>query len=343
MTLSERLNSLVAGFDELLNSQLLKHESAHSLRQKVTETHRVVTMLARFGLDAASQEHRNGIASRVTEVEAWVNEIGNVAKNEVVALRSLAQVKDWVSSIDNHRQNLMAAAFNAVVWRTAEQISELGAPEIEEKYEVLKEESNSLEIFIKETLQGKINRLSTLVDTTVSTLDAKKQAMDTAIASVGIEKYQNEFGTTASTHKKVGYGWLLATFLSLLATAVAPLIIHKNFPLQPGLQGEWLTLENINVTTAKVVLVFTLLFIISLCIKNYRANRHLQVVNLHRSIALLTFKTFVEGAGEDDAVKKQILLEATKTVFSQGASGYSPSENDGPDARLIEIIQTIKK
>lgn len=89
------------------------------------------------------------------------------------------------------------------------------------------------------------------------------------------------------------------------------------------------------------VIVFTSLFIfLSICIKNYRAAKHNEIVNRHRQYALDTFKVFVQSADGDKGIKDAVLMEVTRTIFGNVSTGYSSSDGDTESpSKIIEVVK----
>ena len=81
-------------------------------------------------------------------------------------------------------------------------------------------------------------------------------------------------------------------------------------------------------------------------IKNYTAEKHLEVINTHRQNALETFDPFVTAAEGNRETRDQVLLAATKAIFDANQSGYlsvktSSSDNTSPAQQIIkEVIPT---
>ena len=315
--------------------------SNSALADRLVGARAYLILLANSGLDLAEQIDRNNINSRLAEFEKQANRLYDEARNpnnfQLVDFET-----NWASGINSLVQNLKTEASSALLLAIARDVQLMNPTKLRADYAELEKKRSELNSQISRGLPKRIRNLETKVDETVDSLEEKKREMDMAIASVGIEKYKSEFGQLAKKHRKVGYGWLIAIIAILLVTAAAPIFIYNYFPLIPDSKGEWLTLDNINRSFLKIVIIFTLLYFVSQCIKNYKANRHLQVVNEHRSLALLTFTTFVDHAGDDKDVKHAVLLEVTKTIFSSNSSGYVPSENDGPDSKLIELLTTFR-
>ena len=81
-------------------------------------------------------------------------------------------------------------------------------------------------------------------------------------------------------------------------------------------------------------------------IKNFAAEKHLEVTNTHRQNALETFDTFVAAAEGNRDTRDQVLLAATKAIFDANQSGYlstktSSSDSASPVQQIIkEVIPT---
>ena len=81
-------------------------------------------------------------------------------------------------------------------------------------------------------------------------------------------------------------------------------------------------------------------------IKNHTAQKHLEIINVHRQNALETFDTFVAAAEGNRETRDAVLLAATKAIFDANQSGYlsvktSSSDNTSPVQQIIkEVIPT---
>lgn len=86
-------------------------------------------------------------------------------------------------------------------------------------------------------------------------------------------------------------------------------------------------------------LVFLLL---NRSIKNYTAEKHLEVINTHRQNALETFDTFVAAAEGNRDTRDQVLLAATRAIFEANQSGYLSTKTSGSDS-ASPVQQIIKE
>ena len=104
------------------------------------------------------------------------------------------------------------------------------------------------------------------------------------------------------------------------------------------IENTWDSPRNVHKVLFKIAVLTTLFYLIAQSVKNFRINKHLEVVNRHRATALRTFRTFVENAGEKEDVRQAVLIETTKTIFAPVSTGYVEGEDDGPNSKIIELI-----
>ena len=76
-------------------------------------------------------------------------------------------------------------------------------------------------------------------------------------------------------------------------------------------------------------------------IKNYTAQKHLEVINTHRQNALETFDTFVAAAGDNRETRDAVLLAATEAIFDANQTGYLSTKTSGADNRnpILHVIR----
>ena len=102
--------------------------------------------------------------------------------------------------------------------------------------------------------------------------------------------------------------------------------------------AEWVgVLQNIFTKGFLLSLIYLLL---NRSIKNYTAQKHLEVINRHRQNALDTFERFVSSAARQET-KEEVLLAATNAIFDANQSGYLSSKMRGNES-ASPIPQVIK-
>jgi len=164
-----------------------------------------------------------------------------------------------------------------------------------------------------------------------------KEIQDKA-AGIVIVEYSEHFNREARRHKYGAYGWLAGGIIFFIAAFAFGyyyselLIIPKSATLS----------EIVHNTVIKLFLISVIFSGIALCVKNYRANRHNQIIYTYKLNALATFKLFRDAAGEDEATKNAILVQAAQSIFSTPSTGYITSKSDSDSSnKIIEIVRNI--
>ena len=160
-----------------------------------------------------------------------------------------------------------------------------------------------------------------------------------AAAKIGVAQFATKFEEIARQHDNTSRSWLWAT--GILATITIAVAIGFLFVLPPV--GEIKNAATIQRIVTKLVVISIFYFAAIWAARNYRAHRHLAVVNSHRQSALSTFETFVK-ASEDEQMKNAVLLEATRCIFTAGGYGLpwrGRGEPEQPDRRDPENRQWL--
>lgn len=185
---------------------------------------------------------------------------------------------------------------------------------------------------LSQTLEGMLNQIS----------DASKKAQEglsaiqNAAAKAGVSKEATHFAEQAKEHEDASAKWLKAT-----VALVIIMIVWGGVALwYLTLTKDASTAEIVQAAIGKLIILSGLYYGLVWCARNYRASLHNYVVNKHRQNSLTTFETFVQAAGKDEAIKNAILLQATTSIFSSQASGYTQTDPD-PDqpSKIIEITK----
>ena len=101
---------------------------------------------------------------------------------------------------------------------------------------------------------------------------------------------------------------------------------------------EWVgVLQNIFTKGFLLSLIYLLL---NRSIKDYTAQKHLEVINRHRQNALETFERFVSSAARQET-KEEVLLAATNAIFDANQSGYLSTKMRGSES-TNPIPQVVK-
>jgi hypothetical protein len=227
-----------------------------------------------------------------------------------------------LAQAQQHHDALLLHAMPSIPYLTLK--STQGQEMVRRNTELLTETSNKVNAYVQE-LEQKRGEMDSIV-----------KATRDAAAKVGVAQFATRFEETADDHDKVSKAWLGAAIALGLATAGVALALI------------WLLPPIGTLDAAAIQRIITKLVIISVfylsavwAAGNYRAHRHLWVVNKHRQNALATFQTFVHGAGDDMQTKNAVLLEATRCVFSPSITGYlsGGADEEAPISRVVEILK----
>ncbi len=177
-------------------------------------------------------------------------------------------------------------------------------------------------------------------------VQAAAAAAREAAASAGAAAFSDEFAKEARLLEGGARRWLIAAGVFALATvAVAACFAFNLFrapvPVASASSGV-LPASPLLVQTigGKLVILSMLLTAATWCGRNYKAQRHLGVLNKHRALSLRTFQAF-SAAASDEVTKNAVLMEATRAIFSAGATGYVGGK-DGSDESSLRIVEIAK-
>ena len=165
-------------------------------------------------------------------------------------------------------------------------------------------------------------------------LDDLRVERENQIATTSISDHVKFFDSQAKEHQKSARRWLKATVWMAIGFTTTVII----FWLFIKPTGDQLTaiLQNF-FTKGFVISVFYML--LNRSIKNYTAEKHLEVVNLHRKNALATFEAFAAASGNNPHTRDQVLLASTNAIFDANQSGYLSTKTSRSDT--VSPIQHI--
>ena len=162
--------------------------------------------------------------------------------------------------------------------------------------------------------------------------------MQNQLAEKPISQYKAIFADQAKEYHKEAQNWL---WIAIGTTAVffgafylLPTLLESGGPGWTGI------LQNL---FAKGFLLSPIYLWLNRSIKNYAAQKHLEVINTHRQNALETFDTFVAAAGDNRETRDAVLLSATEAIFDANQTGYLSAKGSGPDSRspVQQVIREI--
>lgn len=150
---------------------------------------------------------------------------------------------------------------------------------------------------------------------------------------LGVSKEASHYRETYKEHKRAALLWGrwnigLTIVTTLLVIAFGYFRINSE---------QDLTFGYLEVTTLIVLSLFV--YIISFCSKNFYAQKHCEIINKNKEMALSTFLSFVKST-ESEHIKNQVLLHASTCAFSNVSTGYDKN-SAGPLPASFEIVKQI--
>lgn len=171
--------------------------------------------------------------------------------------------------------------------------------------------------------------------------DAEKALTNARAAAekAGITEYAMTFAEEANGQRNAGWWWLGATIV--LGAVTFGWIGWARQNWAPGAAAEDWPVHAQNFG-AKVVIASLLIWLVAVCLANYRACRHNFIVNKHRQNALMTFEKLAEGSADDLDAKRLVLTHATQAIFALQPTGYSEPAPTPPTQTLVEVLSKRK-
>jgi hypothetical protein len=321
-----KINDYFTAVDKISVEKLVREdELGHSLSFKASEE--VFKRLFQL-FDKTRDTNFHDIP--YSQLTAFSNHLETVIK----VIDSIVRFKPSNNNPVNQRTSLMGQLENAYehLYESSipiQIINHLSSNNINSKLN----EANSL---IAE-LEKKKNDANKQSDEYLRKLDETLESAERAAAKVGVTKHAHLFQNEAQTHYEKAKFWLKWTIIVLGAIAATALTLMFIFP-RSGSDNH----EIIQYSIAKIVVLSTLFYGLSICNKNYKAHKHNETLNKHRQNALSTFETFVNAAGNDDQTKNAVLLEATRTIFSSQQTGYLNNDKENESSnKIVEIFKSV--
>ncbi len=156
-----------------------------------------------------------------------------------------------------------------------------------------------------------------------------------ASAAAGAAIFTKDFSDEAGRLNDGGERWLWATF------GLTVITLFTAFLLWWGVTDTGDTTLTIQRFGGKIAILIVLFTATLWCGRSYKAMMHLATVNRHRALSLQTLQAF-SAAASDDATKDAVLLEATRAVFGNVATGFLDGGVGGDqDLKIVEIAKTM--
>lgn len=190
-----------------------------------------------------------------------------------------------------------------------------------------------------EALTKSVTEANTIVEHAKTDIDEKNKEIERIVvsareasAAAGAAVFTQDFSNEAANAKKAATSWLWATAIMAIVTLTAAGVMWAT--AEAGLDHSKL----IEQSGAKLVLLAVLFTATVWCGRLYRALMHQSTINRHRALGLQTFQAF-SSAAADIQTKDAVLMETTRAIFANSATGFLDAKSGGQDQeiRVIEM------
>lgn len=179
-----------------------------------------------------------------------------------------------------------------------------------------------------------LNKSQSDTESKSSEIDKIIQAAREASASVGVAHFTADFVAESTAMEKQANVWLIATiFLAIVSFGFAIFFLVN----KPDVSTVAMAIQYIS---SKILILILLITGTLWCGNLYKAAKHQAAANRFKGNSLKTFQAFV-NATDDNAIKDAVLVETTRAIFSESATGYINSDNSSAD-KSTKIVEVIK-
>ena len=294
----------------------LSSSYVQQLQNYVLQSYEMTQKIMGFGIESKNENIREQHHTLLQEIPQFSEEVKNSLLHvaSYLSSRTVEQLKDEFKNTVTDAEE----RFNTTISDEVGKLQKIGEGINVQQEEVLEKSEEKLKE-IEQTHRKYLNQLT----------------------EIPLSEFKIIFEDQAKKHEQIASYWLWATVgLTVLFGGIF-------FWLFGGLLKDFApTEDNVSVVLSNLLtkgfflsLVFLLL---NRSIKNYAAEKHLQVTNTHRKNALATFKAYA-GSAESSDTREQVLLAATKTIFDANQSGYlsvksSSSDSASPVQQIIKEV-----
>jgi len=188
--------------------------------------------------------------------------------------------------------------------------------------------------------RANVASLERKIANTMEELEAAKgqiKELRDAVALKSVDDHKVEFQRLADGFRQQGQRWLAATIgavVLLLGAAVVEIYWDPvNLPFHVS-AGSYIAFG-----WPRLVVFTTLLTALYVCLRNYAAARHNEIVNQFRVTSLATFRTFTASTASPE-IQNAILLKTTDAIFRSHPTGFLKNEADGDQGnQVVEIVR----
>jgi hypothetical protein len=331
MALREDINEELQKLKDINFSSLARVEELgrdYNFKEATTTLQKIYEDLdniaANESLIRLSKSQEDRIFSIAHRVREYADQIQNfvLKGNETNASNQHAEIHKSVRNLLEEDVEFLEPTLERIEFK------KLRPNEVQSDIAKATEYKNELERLLKDAKNSKEN-----FDTTI------KDIRD-SLGAEGADVSGRDFQQQANEHQEAADKWFKGSIVAMLVFVVliSWLFFDSRFNLEKA-ENNYARIVQIGIF--KIVLISIGYLVIYQCIKNYRVNKHLYVLNKHRQLTLSVYK-LMTGATSDPEQSHIILGHASKAIFDPNTTGYLDGGDDNPNPiNLTEVINKI--
>lgn len=182
--------------------------------------------------------------------------------------------------------------------------------------------------------RGQVDSAKEYADAKMTEIDKVVASAKEASASVGVGHFTSDFSGEAAELESAASKWLRATIALASVTFIFGIYFINS---DPDLDT---VAKSIQYISSKILILVLLITATLWCGNLYKATKHQAAANKFKSNSLKTFQAFV-NATDDSAVRDAVLIETTRAIFSESATGYIGGEGGGSEksTKIVELVR----
>lgn len=164
----------------------------------------------------------------------------------------------------------------------------------------------------------------------------------------GIKKHDALYRKQARSHYIAGWFWFVIGLAGVaVACAYGTITVSEieTFAEKVGKEGGIPTEALISIASVRVFIFGLLASVIFWSFKNYRLNKHNELLNRQKELALTTFTEFANAAVGDNEMRRIVLGKVAATIFDAQHLGYIGAETkeSGDPVSVLSALESLIK
>ena len=298
-------------------------------------THKMLREILASSRESLIDLSRNDFQQFTNYLREFYEKVKEIGDFEIIGENPRQVHNSLLREISNSCENVKNALSNTITYvrsRKVDQLEDQVKTTLTDAEEKFNTETEKLQKLGEEAQQKEEKRQESF--------DQLYIQLQNQLAEKPISQYKAIFDNQAKKHRKMAWVWL--GFTGVLAVGFG--IIFWKLLTDIGSvanQENQLSMILSNLFAKGFYLSLIFLFL-NRTIKNFAAEKHLEVINTHRQNALETFDAFVATAEGNRETRDAVLLAATKAIFEANQSGYLATKTSGSDS-ASPVQQIIKE